>query len=228
MINIIQKLINHHAPLVKLSRKQIRLYNKPWITRGILVSIKNKQRLYQSHFFNGTPDTICFFKQYANMLKRVKQMSKAMHYKNKFDEIKHNLKEIWKTVSSVLHPKRNNDSTTHTSLNLNDVLTDDPKTVAHNLNTYFSEIGQKLSDSIKSNNKKDFTKYLKKKTSNSICLTPPSAIEIFNTIMSLNSAKASGHDNISTYFLRKAHLFRHLSWNFILLKRLNMVDFPVR
>ena len=50
LINIIQKLINDHTSLVKLSRKQLQLYNKPWITRGILVSIKNKQRLYQSHF----------------------------------------------------------------------------------------------------------------------------------------------------------------------------------
>ena len=160
-----------------MSRKQLRLYNKPWITRGILVSIKNKQRLYQSHFLNSTPYTIGFFKQYANKLKRVKQISKAIHYKNKFDEIKHNPKEIRKTVNSVRHPKRNNDSTTHISLNLNDVLTDDPKTVANNLNTYFSEIGQKLSDSIKSNNKEDFGKYLKNKTFNSICLTPPSTIE---------------------------------------------------
>ena len=132
MINVIQKVINHHAPIVKLSRKQLRLYNKPWITRGILVSIKDKQRLYQSHFLNGTPDTIGYFKQNANKLKRVKQMSKALHYKNKFDEIKHNPREIWKTVNSVLHPERNKDSTTHISLNLNDVLTDDPKTVANN------------------------------------------------------------------------------------------------
>ena len=97
----------------------------------------------------------------------------------------------------MLHPKRNNDSTTHISLNLNDVLTDNPKTEANNLNNYFSEIGQNLSDSIKSNNKEDFRKYLKSRTSDSICLTLPSAIEIFNTIMSLNSAKGSGHDSIS-------------------------------
>ena len=94
LINVIQKVINHHAPLVKLSRKQLPLYNKPWITRGILVSTKNKQRLYQSHFLNGTPDTIGYFKQYANKLKRVIQISKAIHYKNKFDKIKHNPKEI--------------------------------------------------------------------------------------------------------------------------------------
>ena len=69
------------------------------------------------------------------------------------------------------------------------MLTDDPKTVANNLNNYFSEIGQKLSDSIKSNNEENFRNYLKNRTSDSICLIPPSAIKIFNTIMSLNSAK---------------------------------------
>ena len=48
----------------------------------------------QSHFLSGTPNTLGYFKKYANKLKRVKQMSKVIHYKNKLDEIKHNPKEI--------------------------------------------------------------------------------------------------------------------------------------
>ena len=37
----------------KLTRKQQKLINKPWISRGILKSIKTKQKLYLSHFVIG-------------------------------------------------------------------------------------------------------------------------------------------------------------------------------
>ena len=36
--------IDKHAPLQKISRKKRKLLSKPWITKGILVSMKNKQK----------------------------------------------------------------------------------------------------------------------------------------------------------------------------------------
>ena len=38
---IIADAINKHAPLKKVSRKQKRLNLKPWITKGIMISVKN-------------------------------------------------------------------------------------------------------------------------------------------------------------------------------------------
>ena len=35
-----------HAPLKKLTRKQKRLQRRPWITKGFLISVKHKQRMY--------------------------------------------------------------------------------------------------------------------------------------------------------------------------------------
>ena len=37
------QVINKHAPLTKLLRKKRRLNSKPWITKGVLTSIRNKQ-----------------------------------------------------------------------------------------------------------------------------------------------------------------------------------------
>ena len=42
-IEIVKSKIDNHAPLKKLSREQRRLKLKPWITQGILTSIKRKQ-----------------------------------------------------------------------------------------------------------------------------------------------------------------------------------------
>ena len=41
-INLIAKIIDKHAPLQRLSRKQKKLASKPWITKGILISIRKK------------------------------------------------------------------------------------------------------------------------------------------------------------------------------------------
>ena len=46
-------VIDKHAPMKKLSQKQTKLLSKPWITKGILVSIRKKQKMYVTHFKNG-------------------------------------------------------------------------------------------------------------------------------------------------------------------------------
>ena len=43
----VEKLINFWAPLQKVSNKQKKLLNKPWLTSGILKSIEMKNRLHK-------------------------------------------------------------------------------------------------------------------------------------------------------------------------------------
>ena len=43
----VEKLINFWAPLQKVSNKQRKLLNKPWLTSGILKSIETKSRLHK-------------------------------------------------------------------------------------------------------------------------------------------------------------------------------------
>ena len=43
----ISLLINYHVPLKKLSKKEIKLQAKPWITKGLRTSIAQKNKLYK-------------------------------------------------------------------------------------------------------------------------------------------------------------------------------------
>ena len=45
--NKISGIINRLAPLRKLSKKEVRILAKPWITNGIRVSIAKKNKLYE-------------------------------------------------------------------------------------------------------------------------------------------------------------------------------------
>ena len=64
----INKVIGKHAPLQKVSRKLSRIRQKLWMTKGLLISIKNKQKLYRNFFLNGTAFGKHFYKAYANKL----------------------------------------------------------------------------------------------------------------------------------------------------------------
>ena len=46
-INKITKLFDIHAPVKKLSHKKKKSLPKPWLTKGILQSIKQKNMLYR-------------------------------------------------------------------------------------------------------------------------------------------------------------------------------------
>ena len=48
MVNSFSQIINNHAPLQTLFRKKKCLQQKPWITKGLLTSIKNKQKFYKT------------------------------------------------------------------------------------------------------------------------------------------------------------------------------------
>ena len=42
--------LDHNAPLIKLSRKLTKLASKPWVTEGLLNSIKTKNKLYKKSY----------------------------------------------------------------------------------------------------------------------------------------------------------------------------------
>ena len=53
LIAIFKYILDRHAPLRPMSKKEQRLSNKPWITPGILNSIKTNS---QNYFKSNNPD----------------------------------------------------------------------------------------------------------------------------------------------------------------------------
>ena len=47
LMESLNKIVNNHAPIMKLTRKEAKLKSKPWITRGILKSIKSRNEFYK-------------------------------------------------------------------------------------------------------------------------------------------------------------------------------------
>jgi len=94
-------VINTHCPLVKLSRRKTKLASNPWITKGILKSIKTKKRLFRRKIrHHSNAEYLQIYKKYNNILTHIK---KIMYYKQNLIDSKGNLSKTWKIVNEIIN-----------------------------------------------------------------------------------------------------------------------------
>ena len=202
-LQLLTNAITLHAPMRKLTRKQQKLVNKPWISRGILKSIKAKQKMYLSHFVKGNLLQKQLYSKYANKLTKVRFAAKKLYYQDKLETSKNSISEVWRIIKSLLSSSRSNTSLPH-KLKHNNTFTTNPTLIANNFNDYFGGIGKTLPDQLKPSSESEHTKYLTKRLHQSLFLTPTTSFEVFNLISGLKNTKSNGKDNISAYFLKVA------------------------
>ena len=90
---LITQIIDKHAPLKKVSGKQKRLQNRLWITKGLYISIKRKQKMHKTCYINGSSKEKYFYQRNANMSTRIKNSAKKFYFHHKLEESKNNLKK---------------------------------------------------------------------------------------------------------------------------------------
>lgn len=78
-------------------------FNKPWLTQGLLKSIKRKQKMYKLHFLSKNSRKIKQCKQYYNLLNKIKAKAKDKYYNKYFQLYKENLKETWKLIGAIIN-----------------------------------------------------------------------------------------------------------------------------
>jgi hypothetical protein len=97
--NKLSNIIDRHAPLRKLSKKEIGIKAKPWITNGIRVSIAKKNKLYELYIKSKNDYHFSKFKSYRNKLKHLILINKKKYYNKYFANSKYN-KTLGKVLSS--------------------------------------------------------------------------------------------------------------------------------
>lgn len=91
-IHIIETFLEKHAPTQKVKMKKVNEKIKPWITQGILISIKNKKKLHKRFLTEKNPTTKLQlhnqFKTYRNLITTLNRRSKCSYFKEYFYKIK--------------------------------------------------------------------------------------------------------------------------------------------
>ena len=191
-------------PITKLSLKEIKSRNKPWLTKGILKLINKKNDFYREFIRAENLHSKEFyhleFKRYKSMINRLTRINKSKYYKTFFSEHKTNSKQTWEAVRSLINVKTKSNKQI-TSLNINNQIENNPKTISDTFNKFFSTIAKNIDNKIIPTNKthKD---YLNVSIVNSFFLTPVNHKELESLIKEMNTSKSAGPYSIPTNILK--------------------------
>ena len=90
-------LLDKHVPLRKISKKEFKLKVKPWITPGIIISIRKRDKLLKKFINckNQENKEILHnkYKLYRNLIVTLTRKSKKNHYQKYFQENSSNIKK---------------------------------------------------------------------------------------------------------------------------------------
>ena len=193
-------IIDAHIPIKKLSKRELKIKYKPWITRAIRVSIQEKNRLYKKYLKTKSAYYHAKFKLYRNKINHLLKLSKRQYYNDYFNVNISDSRRIWKGIRRLVILKPQTLSKP-TKLILNNSEICDSKSIANTFNSYFANIGNNLTCNIPKVNKCP-SDYLITPLANSFYLFPTTSIEIEQEISRLNIKKSTGPYSIPTIVLK--------------------------
>ena len=81
-------LSDKNAPFKILSRKRSNLAHKPWILEEILISLRNKQKMFKTYFIGGSEIAKTLYKATANKFTKVKCLAKKLYFRSELVNFK--------------------------------------------------------------------------------------------------------------------------------------------
>jgi len=203
------QLVNTHLPIKTAKFNSLKHKREPWMTKGILTSLKTKEKLYiQMVKCKGNANYAHrqeIYKQYNFIYKKCIKAAKALHWKITFQETKSNMKKTWENINTILNKKSNKHSFPQVFKDENNEYKT-PAEIANGFNKYFTNIGPSLAAKIPPKQKTAAQLLPATSIPNSMFLTPATPNEILNIVNHMKPKTSSGQDNLSPKLIKKCSL----------------------
>ena len=204
--NILKDAKDKHLPekVIKFNKYKHKL--NPWMTSGILQSIKFRDKLYKK-LKSTKPDSNQYnildneLKSFCTILQKSKRIAKIMYYQKQFERYKSDMRKTWATINEIISKKLKKTGFPKHFLDNDRIITDD-KDIANCFNNFFTNIGPNLAQDIPSPPNKAYTDFLKDKITHSFNFSTVSPDQVLKIINKLLPKSSFGHDNISTILLK--------------------------
>ena len=207
--NQINKLLDETAPYKKLTKKETSLKISPWITQGILKSIKIRDQLYKSYSTEKIPnkkiEIYQKYKKYRNIIVSLIRKSKKRHYSEYFLTHNANIKKTWDGIRELIDISKKK-SFRIQMINHNNKSITDNKQIADTFNDFYANLGKNIEKNIPKGKKK-FMEYLNNPLEQRFFAEPCDDAEIISIIFNFGANKSSGPNSIPTNILKE---FCHL------------------
>ena len=199
-LNIFNEHLNRHIPKKKDNHANYKTTPKlPWVSKSLLRSINKKNRLFYKFKMKNTQQSKNRYISYKNTLTKILRSEKKKYYAIQLEQYKHDIKNTWKILKQAMNISKNKSKIT--KLKFNNKMIEDPGDMANTFNSYFSTIGENLSQNIPKTNR-HFSTFLSQPIPNSIYFVPTTKYEITDIVTALNNKHSAGSDGISNFILK--------------------------
>lgn len=193
LIRLITECIN--LAKIKTKKHSATTPRSPWITKGILKSCAKKESLYS--IWKMEPNNLQLkteYKNYVRILDKVIKEAKIIHDKRIIEMNINNSKNLWSFINEKLGKNTKKNDYINFIYDDEKSKVQDSFQIANCLNTYFSNVGNQLSNKIQQ--PATFQIKLPPINPNTIFLSPTNSYEVLNIIKNMK-IKSSGVDDIN-------------------------------
>ena len=198
------KALNVCIPLTSKRIDRFKHKQNPWITRGILQSLKTKNKLYKQKVScrNHNDEIQKRYNNYRNILHKTIRLAKQRYWENRLSEAKHDMKRMWNSINSLLGKNKSKKELPEYFMHENKTIKD-PKDIANIFNNFYVSIGPSLADSLPCVNSAMNT-LPAVNLMNSFYLAPTTEEEILKIISILKPKTSTGNDEISSKLIKQS------------------------
>ena len=204
--DILQSLINKNFPIKWVKFNKYKHKISPWVTQGILISIKYKDCLYKKLKSTPLDSTVLEsravnFRTYSRILKKMIRLAKKLYYGNCFEKYKSDIKNTWSTINSILG-RQNRKKELPEKFEVFGMSLSNKTIIANEFNRYFINAGPNLARNIGIVPEDSFKQYLKNPVPPRFEFKPVTSDMINKIIDSLKPKSCSNADRISSKLLK--------------------------
>ena len=173
---------------------------KPWLSNGIIKSVKEKSRLFKL-FKLGNLDRI-IYNEYRNRLTATIRHAKNSYYKKIFAENQKNSKKIWSVFKDMMGKRKSFKSIKEVKIGNSSIVSDID--IANAFNNHFSSVGTRLNAELPGSNT-NHLQFMGPSLTQTFFLSPVTPEEISEKILKLKRSKT----DINTLPVSLLVFFRH-------------------
>ena len=204
--NILSNCKETHLPQKRKRFSRYKHKLSPWVTTEILKMIKFRDKLYKD-LKQINPESLehsrakLNLNNYSKLLQKSIRLAKKSYCQNQFQKYKFDSRKTWATINDILSRKKvKREFPEYFIIKKNHV--SNKQVIADEFNEFFTNIGPKLSNDIKSNCSLTYKSFLKKNITTTFNFDIIEEKTVRDTINDLQSKSSCGHDNISTILLK--------------------------
>ena len=197
-------MYNSCFPLKKITNSNNKP-RKPWLSKGLLKSIKRKSKLCRRYINNPSVANENTYKRFKNKLNHLLRIAKREYYENQIKYAETNTKHTWKILKEVIKRKKESKKLPSDFI-VNNRNISNPMEIADRFCEYFTNIGPNLSHSIDISSRCS-NWYLTGNMVNSLYFNLVTDIEIKEIINNLRSGISPGYDKIPMWLVKDSNEF---------------------